>query len=143
MKTTVGNPKAFKIVFPCLFVILILGSATTNFVSGQNTWKAPASADKIKNPLTNNSSAIEAGKQLYVQLCAVCHGNKGKGDGIAGMTLNPRPANFTKNQIQAQSDGALYWKLTEGRPPMASYKAVLKEEQRWQLVNYLRTFKKN
>ena len=82
------------------------------------------------------------GKKLYNQMCAVCHGAKGKGDGVAGAALNPKPTNFTSASVQAQTDGAIFWKITEGRSPMASYKTILKEEQRWQLVNYLRTFKK-
>jgi mono/diheme cytochrome c family protein len=61
---------------------------------------------------------------------------------MAGMSLNPRPANFATEKFQSQTDGAIYWKLSEGRPPMAGYKTMLKENQRWQLVNYLRTLKK-
>ena len=78
------------------------------------------------------------GRKLYASYCASCHGDKGKGDGLAGMTLKPRPANFKKDALQAQSDGAIFWKITEGRAPMAAYKGALTEEQRWQLVNYIR-----
>ena len=106
------------------------------------TWKAPATAKSIANPLKSNSEATAEGKKLYSNMCAVCHGNKGRGDGIAGMTLKPRPSNLTQGLVQDQTDGEIYWKLTEGRAPMASYKELLTEEQRWQLVNYLRTFKK-
>lgn len=106
------------------------------------TWKAPATAKNIANPLKSNSEATAEGKKLYSNMCAVCHGNKGRGDGIAGMTLKPRPSNLTQALVQDQTDGEIYWKLTEGRAPMASYKELLTEEQRWQLVNYLRTFKK-
>jgi len=105
-------------------------------------WKAPASAKNITNPLKNNSEATAEGKKLYENMCVVCHGNKGKGDGIAGMTLKPRPANLTQALVQDQTDGEIYWKVTEGRAPMASYKELLTEQQRWQLVNYIRTFKK-
>ena len=52
--------------------------------------------------------------------------------------LKPRPGNFTKDAVQLQTDGAIYWKMTEGRAPMASYKTALTEQQRWQLVNYIR-----
>jgi len=107
------------------------------------TWKAPASANKLKNSVKGNATATAAGKKIYTQMCAICHGNKGKGDGMAGMSLNPRPTNFTTNKVQSQTDGAIYWKITEGRAPMASYKTALKSNQRWQLVNYIRTFKKN
>lgn len=105
-------------------------------------WKAPTSVDNIKNPLMGDMKAAEKGKKIYKQMCVICHGDKGKGNGIAGASLNPRPADFTAENIQDQSDGAIYWKLTEGRTPMAAYKDILKEEQRWQLVNYLRTLKK-
>jgi len=44
--------------------------------------------------------------------------------------------------VQNQSDGAIYWKITNGNPPMASYKETLTEEQRWQLVNYIRELKR-
>lgn len=121
-----------------LVLYLVFGVATPNIAFGQKAWTAPASANNYKNPYKGNANALAAGKSLYTQYCAICHGNKGKGDGVAGVTLKPRPANFTKSTIQAQSDGALYWKITEGRAPMASYKTTLTEQQRWQLVNYIR-----
>lgn len=102
-------------------------------------WVAPKEADAILNPLKSNADATAKGKLLYAQYCTVCHGEKGKGDGIGGMTLVPKPANHTTAKFQAQTDGAIFWKLTNGRPPMASYKVALKDEQRWQLVDYMRT----
>jgi len=75
-------------------------------------------------------------------MCVICHGAKGKGDGIAGVSLNPKPGNFTIERIQSQTDGAIFWKLTNGKAPMAAYKEILTETQRWELVNYIRTFKK-
>lgn len=107
-----------------------------------NDWVAPESANKIVNPLLNNEEATKEGKKLYKQLCAICHGEKGKGDGVAGASLNPRPANFSSNSVQSQSDGALYWKINEGRAPMASYKDLISDSQKWQLVNYIRTLNK-
>lgn len=101
-------------------------------------WKAPPEADKLKNPYKGNAEATAEGKKLYNMYCATCHGTKGKGDGVAGAALNPKPANFTSEKLQSQTDGAIFWKLTNGRPPMAAYKDILKEEQRWQLVNYIR-----
>jgi len=117
---------------------LILGGTALNIAYGQTPWKAPASANSLKNPYTANANATAAGKTLYKQFCAICHGDKGKGDGLAGMNLKPRPGNFTKDAVQSQTDGAIYWKMTEGRAPMASYKTALTEQQRWQLVNYIR-----
>ncbi len=121
--------------------ILLMGSLNIAF-SQNGSWVAPAKADTHKNPYKGNSKATDAGKKLYNQLCVICHGNKGKGDGLAGMGLNPRPSNFTKASVQQQTDGAIYWKMTEGKAPMAPYKEILTEEQRWQLVNFIRSLDK-
>jgi len=105
-------------------------------------WKAPASAEKLTNPMKGNDDATKKGEELYGQMCAICHGDDGEGDGMAGGNLNPPPTDFTSDITQKQSDGALFWKLTEGKAPMASYKSMLSEEKRWQLVNYIRSLKK-
>lgn len=94
-------------------------------------WVAPAWADTLDNPVAGEAKATVAAKKIYANTCAICHGNKGKGNGIAG-------ANLVSKEIQKQSDGAIYWKMTTGNPPMASYKEKLSDEQRWELVNYIR-----
>ncbi|NOY46809.1 MAG: cytochrome c [Chlorobi bacterium] len=68
---------------------------------------------------------------------------KGDGKGGGGVSLNPKPANFLALSVSDQTDGALFWKLTEGKPPMASYKDLLSENQRWKLISYIRTLEKN
>lgn len=123
------------------FFIFILFAGTTP-VLPITGWEAPASADKLKNPLQGNNKATLEGKKLFKLYCSPCHGNKGKGDGIAGMSLKPRPTNLTSKTVQAQTDGAIFWKITEGRPPMASYKDALPENQRWQMVNFIRDLAK-
>ena len=123
--------------------ILITIGLLIGFVSAnaQSTWVAPKDADNIKNPLKNDLAASKKGKTLYLQLCAICHGDKGKGDGLASAALNPKPANFLSEKFQNQSDGAVFWKLTEGKAPMASYKESLSVSQRWQIVSYLKSLK--
>lgn len=105
-------------------------------------WVAPKEADSLKNPLKDNALAITKGKALYTQMCVVCHGAKGKGDGAAGAALKPKPTDFSSPASSSQTDGALYWKLTEGKKLMTSYKKILKDEQRWQLINYMRELQK-
>lgn len=131
-----------KMVLIFLTLVITFSCQTSQKSPVVNEWKAPASSNSVINPLKGNLIATEEGKKTFIKLCVVCHGEKGTGDGPAGLGLTPKPGNFTLGKTQKQTDGALYWKLSEGRAPMASYKADLTETQRWQLVNYLRTFKK-
>ncbi|MDG2431130.1 cytochrome c [Flavobacterium sp.] len=107
----------------------------------QKKWVAPATADKIVNPLKDDGNAAASGKKLYTAMCFVCHGPKGKGDGVAGAGLTPKPTNLTSVEVQSQSDGAIFWKIAEGRAPMASYKNSIPEKKRWEIINYIRTLK--
>lgn len=104
-------------------------------------WVAPLSADNIKNPLKGSEEAVVAGKKIYTTYCVVCHGSKGKGNGIAAAGLNPKPADHTSAKFQSQSDGAIFWKMSTGRAPMASYEKTLTVTQRWQVIDYIRTLK--
>jgi mono/diheme cytochrome c family protein len=123
-------------------VLLSMIAIYSNKAFAQSTWKAPKEADKTVNPIKGDEKSVKKGKKIYVQMCVICHGAKGKGDGVAGAALKPKPANFTSKGVQAQSDGALFWKLTNGKAPMASYKELLTETQRWEVINYVRTLKK-
>ena len=108
----------------------------------QTQWEAPANADNLNNPLKSDAAAAESGKRTFRMLCVVCHGAKGKGDGMGGAGLTPKPTDLTSTEVQSQSDGALFWKLTNGKPPMASYETALPENKRWELINYIRTLNK-
>ena len=103
-------------------------------------WVAPPMADKLTNPLKGNKEATEKGKDLFQTNCFTCHGQEGHGDGPGAATLNPKPANLASKEIQKQSDGAIYYKITTGFPPtaMISWRSNLSDKQRWELVNYIR-----
>ena len=121
------------------FLMTLLALQVTR---AQTQWEAPASADNLNNPLKNDATAAESGKRTFRMLCVICHGAKGKGDGMGGAGLTPKPTDLTSAKVQSQSDGALFWKLTNGKPPMASYETALPENKRWELINYIRTLKK-
>ena len=96
-------------------------------------WKAPADAKNVKNP--EKDSAM--GKKSVETNCASCHGATGKGDGPAAAALSPKPANWTGDKTKKETDGELFWKITNGRGPMPPWKH-LPEKERWQIVNYIR-----
>jgi len=80
-----------------------------------------------------SADIIAKGKKLFLQSCASCHGNTGKGDGTAGVALTPKPRNFTKNTgwINGRKLSDIYKTLEEGIPGsgMASYSYLLPEEK--------------
>jgi mono/diheme cytochrome c family protein len=106
-------------------------------------WVAPESEAKRENPMKADAATIEQGKKLFIDRCVECHGKKGKGDGSGAADLDIRPTDFTQKTFQEQSDGTLFWKTTTGKKPMPGYGKKLTEEQRWQLVLYLRRFARN
>lgn len=109
------------------------------FAQKRAAWVAPAADAAKKNPIAATSASIAEGKKLYDQNCSPCHGMKGKGDGAAAAGLTIKPANHTSAEIQSQTDGTLFWMITTGRNPMPTYKTVFTENQRWAMVNYIRT----
>ncbi|HQW06266.1 MAG TPA: cytochrome c [Flavobacteriales bacterium] len=102
-------------------------------------WKAPKEADALVDPLAKDPKAVAKGKKIFESLCWPCHGMSGKGDGPTASALTVQPADLGSKVVQAQSNGALYWKLTNGRGEMASYEQVISREQRWAAVHYIRT----
>ena len=108
----------------------------------QKKFVAPATADAMQNPFAGNESATANGKLSYTTYCVPCHGDKGKGNGVAAAGLATPPADHTSAKVQAQSDGAIFWKIYTGNNPMPSYK-TLTQTQIWELVNYIRTLSKS
>ena len=103
-------------------------------------WEAPARAARKKNPVASDDTSITSGKAVYVKECLQCHGEKGKGDGPAAKDLKVKPKDLGEEAVTKQSDGALFWKLTEGRAPMPATDKTLSETERWQVINYVRKF---
>ncbi|HEY1008610.1 MAG TPA: cytochrome c, partial [Daejeonella sp.] len=108
----------------------------------QEPFKAPAWADTIKNPIGTSAEIISRGEELYNLYCFACHGETGYGDGAAGGAMGVKPANFHDPKFIKQKDGAIFWKLTNGKGNMPPFKEILKEEQRWELIAYLKEFGK-
>jgi mono/diheme cytochrome c family protein len=107
---------------------------------GDQKWVAPANADKVSNPVGASEANLASGKDLFNKTCAICHGKKGKGDGPKTAELDKPVGDFTKEDFGKQSDGAIFWKITEGNKPMPSFKKEMTEEQRWLVVNYIKLF---
>ncbi len=107
--------------------------------TADDPWKAPSTANALKDPLVGDAKAAVKGGRVFNALCWTCHGMRGEGDGPNAALLHKRPADLGAANVQGQSNGELYWKVTHGRGEMASYEQVLSREDRWAVVHYLRT----
>jgi len=127
-----------KIDFFFVFFLFISFFIHNGLKAQSKIWIVPKEAKNVKNPLAGNKGVLKPAKLLYTTYCIACHGNQGKGDGVAAAGLAKKPADHTSDYVQKQTDGALYWMITTGRNPMPTFKTKLTDNQRWQLVNYIR-----
>jgi len=103
-------------------------------------WVVPIPDKERKNPLSASEANLAVAKKIYNDQCANCHGDGGKGDGSDAMMYDPTPSDLTDAaKMSKRTDGEIYYQLTEGRKPMPSFKKKLTEEQRWQLVLFVRS----
>ena len=101
-----------------------------------------AQSGALVNPIPPNIESLASGEELYQENCLPCHGVSGAGDGPIGRTLNPPPADLTLHTVPGvHPDGRLYDWITNGFPDsvMPAFKEHLTDEERWHLVNYIRT----
>ena len=120
-----------RIIFVCMLSVALISAQNTNYQPDKN-WRAPDEAAAKKNPLAEKPELAAGGKKLFKRNCVECHGESGQGLKKAADLLLP--------VVQEQSDGTLYWKITNGNADygMPSFSGI-PELQRWQIVLYLRT----
>lgn len=119
--------------------LLLIGARLSFSDDATDDWKAPARMAGIKNPVPADAAAIDAGKKIYLNNCLACHGVAGKGDGPAAIACNPHPKDLSDPKIASQADGELFYKITEGKKPMPTYRKLLSENDRWTVIDYVRT----
>lgn len=94
--------------------------------------KAPEKARAKRNPLEHDKDAVAAGRNLFEQHCAECHGDRAEG--------GKKGPNLRAEEVQNAEPGAIFWVLTNGvvRKGMPVW-SKLPEPQRWQLVSFLKS----
>jgi mono/diheme cytochrome c family protein len=102
-----------------------------------------AEAAKLQNPVPADDASIAAGKKLYDDQCAGCHGDTGKGDGpMAAYTGEPVPSNLADADWKhGSTDGEIYTAIHDGveGTAMKDFKSDLKANEIWQVVHYVKT----
>ena len=115
-----------------LFPVLGIAGPTAQSHQHDASWNAPDRAASKPNPLSGRSDLTAGGRKIFEQRCTQCHGDDAEG--------TSRAPNLLSRRVQAQSDGALFWKISSGdtRAGMPSF-SYLPTPERWQLVLHLRS----
>jgi len=119
----------------------VLVVAVAALIFAMQNWTSLAKARKLKNPFPPTTELIAAGIDVYKNHCQSCHGQHGDGKGDRAGELSVAPGDFTDaSKMDTLTDGELYWQITKGRRPMPAFESKLSEQQRWEAVDYIRTF---
>ena len=105
-------------------------------------WAVPEKDAKMVSPAKADEATLATGKEVYNQNCKSCHGKTGKGDGTKAESIEISCGDFSSADYVKESNGALYYKTTEGRKPMPSFKQKLSDSDRWAVVLYSKTLSK-
>lgn len=130
-----------------LLVVSMLLTACGGGGGGESTKQRqapPADFANKTNPVAGNADAVTAGQQLFSTNCATCHGEQAKGDGPAGASLDPKPANLEQTAKETEPQYQ-YWVISKGgaaaglSASMPAFEGVLSETDIWNIVTYLDT----
>ncbi len=107
------------------------------------SWTGPAPSNNQSNPIKMTSSSVVTGQSIFSQNCVQCHGENGFGDGPMAATLNPPPADFHARHLDDHTDLQLFQWIQNGIPgtAMPAFKGKLTDDQIWNLVNFVRSFR--
>lgn len=97
-----------------------------------NRWIVPDEHAKLVNPLEMNPRNIATGKNAFARNCVACHGEKADGKGLM------ESSSLITDTFHLQSDGIIFTKISTGRDKMPPFKGMLKDEEIWSIVHYLR-----
>lgn len=128
--------------FKTLMIIGVLSIGLLSFTSFmQEEWVVPAKYEKMTNPTdATDADNLADGKMFYNKHCKSCHGKEGYGDGTKADEVEGDLGDFSSEEFQAQSDGALFYKSYIGRDDMPNFeKKMPDEDDMWYVVSYMRT----
>ena len=108
-----------------------------------NLWGVPAPYEGMTNPLPQRKEVYDRGQHIYKAYCAMCHGDDGAGNGVAGKTLNPPPGNLVwlSDVPEKQWDEFMVWTIAEGGTALGTsmppYKQLLSKDDIWAVSAYI------
>lgn len=108
-----------------------------------------AASKELKNPFAGDDgeAVMFTGMKMYETHCSVCHGHKGEGGEASGSVVSTfmalKPPSLLSDKVRGMTDGHVYHIITMGQGVMGPYASHVPQNERWQLVTYIRSLQKN
>ncbi len=96
---------------------------------------------ELKNPVPSTAASLAEGKALFETNCLICHGQTSAERGLVGKKLVPPPPGLDHDMVKGLSDSTIFKAITFGFGRMPAFQDKLMPQERWNLVNFLRTRK--
>ncbi len=94
---------------------------------------------ELRNPLAPTEASLSQGKVLFETNCVICHGQTSAERGPVGKKLVPPPPGLDHDMVAGLSDSAIFKAMTFGFGRMPVFQDKLTPQERWNIVNFLRT----
>ena len=133
--------KTLAILIMLLLSVTFIFTALT-FQEASEPWEVPGKFKSMENPTTADNESLKIGKMQYSKNCASCHGKTGLGDGTKARSLDTFPGDLTSDAYLGQTDGEHFYKSKFGRNEMPKFENKISDEDIWNIVNFIKTFKK-
>ncbi len=104
----------------------------------------PIEAQNLKNPVPATNENIQAGQQIYLQQCALCHAADGRAETKLGLAMYPPAMDLNSPHVQRWTDAELFWIIQNGvrLTGMPSWKTMVSEQDTWKLVDFVHALPK-
>jgi mono/diheme cytochrome c family protein len=134
------QPPKRNLLLGASVAFVIVAAAGSIVLYATRDWNAPGAAKNLRNPAPPTNDSLRTGMTNYATHCQSCHGARGDGKGERAEKLSIAPSDFTDGHAMSRiTDGELFWKISHGRRPMPAFQDKLTEQERWQVVDYIRT----
>jgi mono/diheme cytochrome c family protein len=117
-----------------LFMFLAVLAGVRSFAQD---WVVPEEAKAKVCPYQFTPDSVKKGEAIFIKNCQSCHGYPGKNN-VAKIT--PVPEDPSTEKFQKQTDGEMFYRITTGKAPMPEFRNILQENDRWNVIAFLRSF---